>query len=240
MKPLLRIAALAIALITMVAGTDGLAAKAKGGRLNLKRPLKVACLGNSLTHHGYLADIEWYGDWGMAASKRENDFCHVLEKELQQYNRKSEVLPLNIYGWEINPTCDLDSLAGEVCRGADVIILRMCDNVRDIEAFKQNIGRLVEFCQTQTPHVIIAGTFWRNERYERILATAAERYGLEYVDLGWITLLNDIYPKVGDTLYDIEGKPYTITKDIIIGHPNDKGMRLIAHSLLRAIRYLAK
>ncbi|MBR5484047.1 MAG: SGNH/GDSL hydrolase family protein [Alistipes sp.] len=240
MRHLLRIAVLAVALITMAAGSESLTAKTKGGQLNLKRPLKVVCLGNSLTHHGYLAEIEWYGDWGMAASKRENDFCHVLEKELQQYNRKSEVSPLNIYGWEINPTCDLDSLAGEVCHGADVIILRMCDNVRDIEAFEQNMGRLIEFCPEKTPHVIVAGTFWRNERYERILAASAERYGLEYVDLGWITLLNDIYPKVGDTLYDIEGKPYTITKDIIIGHPNDKGMRLIAHSLMRAIKYLAR
>jgi hypothetical protein len=110
----------------------------------------------------------------------------------------------------------------------------------EIEAFEQNMGRLIEFCLERTPHVIVAGTFWRNERYERILAASAERYGLEYVDLGWITLLNDIYPKVGDTLYDIEGKPYTITKDIIIGHPNDKGMRLIAHSLMRAIKYLAR
>ncbi|MBR4994965.1 MAG: SGNH/GDSL hydrolase family protein [Alistipes sp.] len=232
-----------VAFATVVAvavGTTPLTAGRRTEQLKLGRPLKVVCLGNSLTHHGYLPSIEWYGDWGMAASKQENDFCHVLERELQQYNRKSQVTPLNIYGFEINPSCDLDSLAGEVCHEADVIVLRMCDNVRSIEDFEQNIGRLVEFCLARTPHVIIAGPLWHHEHYERILATTAERYGLEYVDLGWISLLDDIYPKVGDTLYDIDGKPYTITKDIIIGHPNDKGMRLIAHSLLRAIKQLAK
>ena len=229
-----------IAFITMAAGATSLAAHTKGERLNLKRPLKVVCLGNSITRHGYLPDVEWYSDWGMAASKPENDYCHVLERELQAYNKQTSVHPLNIYAFEKNPTCDINSLIGKTCAEADIIILRICENVSDIDAFEQNISRLIEYCTNITPHVIVSGAFWPHEKKERILVSAAERHALEFVPLSWITYQSDVYPKKGDILYDIDGKQYPITKEFIITHPNDKGMRSIATALLRAIKQLAQ
>ena len=224
----------------MAAGATSLAAHTKGERLNLKRPLKVVCLGNSITRHGYLPDVEWYSDWGMAASKPENDYCHVLERELQTFNKHTRVHPQNIYPFERNPYCDIDSLIGKTCAEADIIILRICENVSDIDAFEQNISRLIEYCTNITPHVIVSGAFWPHEKKERILVSAAERHALEFVPLSWITYQSDVYPKKGDILYDIDGKQYPITKEFIITHPNDKGMRSIATALLRAIEQLAK
>lgn len=197
-------------------------------------------MGNSITHHGYLPAVEWYSEWGMAASKRENDFCHVLEKELQQYNRKSEVSPLNIAYFEQNPHCDIDSLIGNSCAEADVIVIRIGENVTDVEAFGQNIDRLIEYCTNLTPHVVISGCFWQHDAKESILVKTAERYALEFVPLSWIAFQQDIYPKKGDILYDVEGKEYPITKEFIITHPNDKGMRAIAIALQRAIEQLAR
>ena len=238
MKRLLKYIVAAVALLVVVSPT--LEAKPKGEKLNLKRPLKVVCLGNSITHHGYLPDVEWYSDWGMAASKPENDYCHVLERELQAYNKHTSVHPLNIYAFEKNPTCDIDSLIGKTCAEADIIILRICENVSDIDAFEQNISRLIEYSTNITPHVIVSGAFWPHEKKERILVSAAERHALEFVPLSWITYQSDVYPKKGDILYDIDGKQYPITKEFIITHPNDKGMRSIATALLRAIKQLAK
>lgn len=208
--------------------------------MDLNRPLKVVCLGNSITRHGYLPDVEWYSDWGMAASKPENDYCHILERELRRYDPKTTVTPLNIYAFENNPECDIYALAGEVCSGADVIVLRISENVHDVEAFEKNIGRLVEFCDEITPYVVISGPFWPNERNEMILCAVADYYKKVYVPLSWIVRMDGIYPSKGDTLYDIEGKPYTITKDFIITHPNDKGMNVIAQALLRAIKRLSE
>lgn len=238
MKRLLKYIVAAVALLVVVSPT--LEAKPKGEKLNLKRPLKVVCLGNSITHHGYLPDVEWYSDWGMAASKPENDYCHVLERELQAYNKHTSVHPLNIYAFEKNPTCDIDSLIGKTCAEADIIILRICENVSDIDAFEQNISRLIEYSTNITPHVIVSGAFWPHEKKESILVSAAERHALEFVPLSWITYQSDVYPKKGDILYDIDGKQYPITKEFIITHPNDKGMRSIATALLRAIKQLAK
>ena len=238
MKKLLKYIVAAVALLVVVSPT--LEAKPKAEKLSLKRPLKVVCLGNSITHHAYLPDVEWYSDWGMAASKPENDYCHVLERELQAYNKHTSVHPLNIYPFERNPYCDIDSLIGKTCAEADIIILRICENVSDIDAFEQNISRLIEYCTNITPHVIVSGAFWPHEKKERILVSAAERHALEFVPLSWITYQSDVYPKKGDILYDIDGKQYPITKEFIITHPNDKGMRAIATALLRAIKQLAK
>lgn len=238
MKKLLKYIVAAVALLVVVSPT--LEAKPKAEKLNLKRPLKVVCLGNSITHHAYLPDVEWYSDWGMAASKPENDYCHVLERELQTFNKHTRVHPQNIYPFERNPYCNIDSLIGKTCAEADIIILRICENVNDIDAFKKNFPRLVEYCLGITPHVIVSGAFWPHEKKERILVSAAERHALEFVPLSWITYQSDVYPKKGDILYDIDGKQYPITKEFIITHPNDKGMRLIAHSLMRAIKYLAR
>lgn len=238
MRRLLKYIVVAVAVLGAASPT--LEAKPKAEKLNLKRPLKIVCLGNSITHHGYLPDVEWYSDWGMAASKPENDYCHVLERELQAYNKHTSVHPLNIYAFEKNPTCDIDSLIGKTCAEANIIILRMCENVSDIDAFEQNISRLIEYCTNITPHVIVSGAFWHNEKKESILVSAAERHALEFVPLSWITYQSDVYPKKGDILYDIDGKQYPITKEFIITHPNDKGMRAIATALLRAIKQLAQ
>ncbi|MBQ4533191.1 MAG: SGNH/GDSL hydrolase family protein [Alistipes sp.] len=238
MRRLLKYIVVAVAVLGVVSPT--LEAKPKAEKLNLKRPLKVVCLGNSITHHGYLPDVEWYSDWGMAASKPENDYCHVLERELQTFNKHTRVHPQNIYPFERNPYCDIDSLIGKTCAEADIIILRICENVSDIDAFKKNFPRLVEYCLGITPHVIVSGAFWPHEKKERILVSAAERHALEFVPLSWITYQSDVYPKKGDILYDIDGKQYPITKEFIITHPNDKGMRSIATALLRAIKQLAR
>lgn len=238
MRRLLKYIVVAVAVLGAASPT--LEAKPKAEKLNLKRPLKVVCLGNSITHHAYLPDVEWYSDWGMAASKPENDYCHVLERELQTFNKHTRVHPQNIYPFERNPYCDIDSLIGKTCAEADIIVLRICENVNDIDAFKKNFPRLVEYCLGITPHVIVSGAFWPHEKKERILVSAAECHALEFVPLSWITYQSDVYPKKGDILYDIDGKQYPITKEFIITHPNDKGMRLIAHSLMRAIKYLAR
>lgn len=238
MKRLLKYIVVAVAVLGVVSPT--LEAKPKAEKLNLKRPLKVVCLGNSITHHAYLPDVEWYSSWGMAASKPENDYCHVLERELQAYNKRTRVHPQNIYPFERNPYCDIDSLIGKTCAEADIIVLRICENVSDTDAFEQNISRLIEYCTNITPHVIVSGAFWPHEKKERILVSAAERHALEFVPLSWITYQSDVYPKKGDILYDIDGKQYPITKEFIITHPNDKGMRAIATALLRAIKQLAQ
>jgi hypothetical protein len=45
---------------------------------------KVLFLGNSITKHGPKADIDWSGNWGMAASAEAKDYVHVFTTSLAQ------------------------------------------------------------------------------------------------------------------------------------------------------------
>ena len=45
---------------------------------------KVLFVGNSITKHAPAPTIGWYGDWGMAASKKENDYVHLIMKKLDE------------------------------------------------------------------------------------------------------------------------------------------------------------
>lgn len=61
-------------------------------------------------------------------------------------------------------------------------------------------------------------------------------YGITFIPIDWIDRLYDSRPKVGDTLYNLQGDPYIVTKDFIIAHPNDEGMRKIAEMIYGALK----
>ena len=199
-------------------------------------PLRVLCLGNSITRHEYKADIEWFSEWGMAASKEEYDYCHQLEKMLSQNRPGTVVTPLNIAYWERNLNCSIDSLIGTYATDKDVIVIRLGENVQDKEAFKTGILRLVEYCKQKARKVVITGCFWKDDEKERAIINAARMYGITFIPIDWIDRLYDSRPKVGDTLYNLQGDPYIVTKDFIIAHPNDEGMRKIAEMIYGALK----
>jgi hypothetical protein len=39
---------------------------------------KILILGNSITEHGAALNMDWFGNWGMAASAKEKDFAHLV------------------------------------------------------------------------------------------------------------------------------------------------------------------
>ena len=45
---------------------------------------RLLIIGNSITLHGPRADIGWHYNWGMAATKPENDYVHKLYEYLQR------------------------------------------------------------------------------------------------------------------------------------------------------------
>ena len=67
------------------------------------------------------------------------------------------------------------------------------------------------------------------------MINAANRNGLEYVPLAWISEQQGVYPKIGDKLYSTSNKPYKVKQDFIITHPNDKGMKMIARKIFEVI-----
>ncbi|MCY2988855.1 MAG: glycoside hydrolase family 127 protein [Planctomycetota bacterium] len=46
---------------------------------------RILFLGNSITLHGPKADIDWTGNWGMAASSEDKDYVHLVTSALAQH-----------------------------------------------------------------------------------------------------------------------------------------------------------
>ena len=62
---------------------------------------KILFLGNSITKHGPKADIDWSGNWGMAASAEAKDYVHVFAKALSDKQASSpDILVKNIAEFE--------------------------------------------------------------------------------------------------------------------------------------------
>ena len=191
-----------------------------------------------MTLHAPNADVGWLSDWGMAASCREKDYCHILDKALKKRNKHSSVTPLNIAFWERNPYCNIDSLICHHLAGKDMVVIRLGENVRDIEAFRERMPDLVEVCLGQTPNVIVTGCFWPDAEKDAILKEAALSHNLPFVPLDWILKEHEdiAYPALDGLVCGLDGKPYPLTNPEVLRHPGDEGMRMIAESILQAIR----
>lgn len=204
----------------------------------------VLCLGNSITLHTFGrtrpgASPFWEGRWGMCASRPDSDYVHRLGKLFMEVNSRSTIMGVNIADWETNPKCNKDSLFGKYMRGKDLIIIRLGENVMDDNLFKEQLPSLIKYCQRYTKKIILSGMYWRNDTREHTIIQAAREFNIPYVPLFWI---KDSYEDlvmfhVGDTIYNMKGKPYTIKTDFITSHPNDYGMKLIAEAIWKKIEF---
>lgn len=197
----------------------------------------VLCLGNSITRHEYAENVEWYSDWGMAASRPENDYCHVLESLLNGKYPGSTVTPLNIAAWERSLSDDIESFIGEYVEDKDIIVVRLGENVAAERAFAPALQKLVSWCVAHVKYVLITGTFWKSEIKEAAIVETARLYDIPYYPISQLDVPEN-HPKVGDEFLGIDGGTYHISKDFIITHPNDKGMREIAEIIYGGIEKL--
>lgn len=210
---------------------------------NLRKPqlskndtLRVVCLGNSITYHPYKEDIEWYSEWGMAASRKENDYVHYLETMIEESGVVCEMRGFNIAEWEcgldISTVCNFDSIVNT----ANVVVLRIGENVSKVNQFEKSVDELVAYLAKMDKQLIVTGCFWESTRKESTLIKVAREHGATFVSLDWIGKRYNVYPNVGDTLYDIKGELHIVTQDFIREHPNDKGMEMIANEIYQHIK----
>ncbi len=66
----------------------------------IETPKKVLILGNSITWHPPGPDLNWFGNWGMAATAADKDFLSLLTKKIKENNEQNEVLGRNVYPFE--------------------------------------------------------------------------------------------------------------------------------------------
>lgn len=172
----------------------------------------VTILGNSIVRHGPDPSIGWNGDWGMDASALENDFVHILIRNLQSKDNRISVKFKNIADFEFNSSAfqfsSVDSL-----RNADLIVMKIGENVKsgdpNYNQFIYNYNKLIQYLDSSNKAVkLIVDGFWDY----KIVNDDIRNYAL-----------SKNYPLVSITDLSSVSKYKGLA-----GHPNDQGMQLIA------------
>lgn len=196
---------------------------------------KVMFVGNSITLHGILPEIGWYGNWGMAASAEGNDYVHRLMASISQLENDPVFCVCQVARWERNYK------EGETVYpffenarkfNADIIVMRFVENalVKEGEApiFKEQMVKLLQYFDPEGKAEIILTTgFWHHPA-EKAIAEAAEEMNWPLVELSDLGEQDEM-KAIG--LFEHGG---------VANHPGDLGMKMIAERIFAVLKqYLA-
>lgn len=198
------------------------------GEANAK--VKVLFVGNSITRHGVAAEIGWNNDFGMAASKMENDYVHILAEQILDIVPASFcICQVSVWEQDYKNGTDYFHLFQDAREfKADVIIMRTIENSSkegfDGKAFSEQYKALLDFLNKQSSsNIILTSSFWRHVGDPEVEKLSQERK-LPYVQI------NDLGEK--DEMKAI-GK---YEHSGIANHPGDEGMRLIAERIWNVLK----
>ncbi len=196
---------------------------------------KVLFLGNSITKHGPKADIDWSGNWGMAASAEANDYVHLVTKALtEKVGKAPEVMVKNIADFErAYSGYDVAArLKDAIDFHADLIIVAIGENVpglktaEDKAKLQASVTTLLSALKGERkPTILVRSCFWANAAKDEALQQACTAVGGIYVNISSLGK--------NEANYGRSERPYKHAG--VANHPGDKGMAAIAAALVKAL-----
>lgn len=229
----LPIVLLVFLLTSLLADEDSSSPRAKIGRLPAS---KVLFLGNSITLHGPALNIGWSGNWGMAASRQEKDYVHLLTAEIAAASgAEPTIMVKNIADFErgyetFDPATGLKS---ELDFQADIVIVAIGENVAELTTddakskYTASFGRLLAELQKHgQPAIFVRSSFWANPAKDESMRNAADDTTATFVDLMGLDR-DEANIARSEHKFDHAG---------VAAHPGDQGMKAIADAIFAAIR----
>ena len=200
------------------------------------KPQKILFVGNSITKHGPKADIDWHGNWGMAATSEDKDYVHVVTKALAaKQGATPEIMVKNVADFErTHATYDIaGKFADAAAFKADLIILCIGENVPALKTPEtqaryqaQVTAALKTLKSNPTAAVIVRSSFWPNVAKDDAMRQACEAVGGTFVDISALAKDEQNYAR--------SERPY---KHAGVGnHPGDRGMAAIAEAIVKAVK----
>lgn len=196
---------------------------------------KVLFLGNSITKHGPKADIDWSGNWGMAASAEAKDYVHVFTKALSEKQGSTpEILVKNIADFErTHQGYDFAAKLKEAIDfQADLIVLAIGENVPALKteeeavAFASSVLKLLRTVSgARKPVILVRSCFWAVPAKDSCLKLACNEVGGIFVDISSLSADKSLYGRA-EREFKHAG---------VANHPGDKGMAAIADALMKAL-----
>ena len=199
------------------------------------QPQKILFVGNSITKHGPKADIDWHGNWGMAATSEDKDYVHVVTKALAA---KQGITPMimvkNVADFERNHVgYDIaGKYADAAAFKADLVILCIGENVAALKTpearakYQEQVAALLKTLKSNPKaQIIVRSSFWPSEAKDGAMRLACEAVGGTFVDIS--TLAKD------EQNYARSERPYKHAG--VANHPGDRGMAAIAEAIVKAV-----
>jgi len=186
----------------------------------------VLILGNSITFSAADSKVGWFGNWGMAASKPELDYVHLLTAKFKDLNPKCIVTAKNISRFEreyLTYNYQKDFKEFQELH-PDLILMRIGENVEQVgldEAkLDEKYAELISFLKQTNPNVKIlaVGSFWGNDPADKVMNKYSKFVSLKNLSVG------QTYKAKG--LFDNYG---------VSEHPSDSGMKAIAELIWNSL-----
>lgn len=192
----------------------------------------ILFIGNSITWHETFSS--WWGRWGMAASKKENDYVHQTSKMLsEKYNLRLKIA--QFFYWEAmshDRAETLQLLQPAMDLKYDYIVIQLGENVFDKSTIKVDFQDLINYLKKQSPdaQIAVVGQYWENKEVENAKKELCQNNNLAFVDL---SELQDekLNAGIGTIVFDDDGNQHEIDANGVARHPGDKAMNIIADKI---------
>lgn len=189
----------------------------------------LTCIGNSMTIHLPKADIGWDGSWGMAASSKSTDYCHLIADKIS--DRKSiaiTVNPINISQIE-NLSIPLDQIKNlnSINYNSEYIVIYLGDNfkgtsISEMKAFTERMNYLIQKIDSKRSRVFVLGTWWTRVNVDKLLMDIAIENKITFVSLKGLSSVESNLGKYKNPIINAG----------VGAHPNDTGMEKIAEAIM--------
>ncbi len=197
---------------------------------------KILFVGNSITSHGPKADIDWHGNWGMAATSLDKDYVHVVTKALAtKQGATPEIMVKNVADFERNHVgYDIvGKYADAAAFKADLVILCIGENVAALKTpeaqakYQEQVTALLKTLKTNPKAaIIVRSSFWPSEAKDSAMRKACETVGGTFVDISALSKDERNYAR--------SERPYKHAG--VANHPGDRGMAAIAEEIVKAVK----
>lgn len=196
----------------------------------------ILFLGNSITMHPIVSI--WWGKWGMAASKRENDYVHVLSKKLsEKYNTYSTIVLFRDWEFMSHDRAEtFDLLEPALTKKYDYIVVQLGENVDNKSSIKKDYDELIGFLKEKYPlaEIFVVGEYWKGKYIDTAKKETCKKFNVNYIDLKEMqTGLYDI--KLNALVGGDDGEMHKIESTGVAKHPGDAGMEYIADKIYSSL-----
>ena len=194
-------------------------------------------IGNSITWHGKTS--YWWTECGMASTRKENDYYHLICNHLNQVkgNVCSHVTNFSIWETQAHDRAEtFESIKKYLSNELDLITIQLSENVTDYTTWESDYVELVSYIKQKAPNaqIILIGDFWETNKTD-VKERVAQQTNVQLANLNEIVGNTSYQCGIGTIVYDEEGNAHTVEHGGVAMHPGDSGMEYIANKVIELI-----